>query len=371
MRVFFPQNVFGWALCVYGILFSSLSLDALEIGDPAPDFLLPATDGKIYSLKDFANAKVLVVVFTCNHCPTSQAYEDRLMAISGDYDSRNVALVAISSNDPLAFRMDELGYSAVDDSFEGMKVRAQIRGFEFPYLYDGADQKAALLYRPRVTPHVFVFGEDRSLFYSGRIDNAVDPAKANLKDLRVAIESVLKGKKIRTPTTKVFGCSIKWSDRRALAAKDLARLDREKVSLKALDDDTFLFLLENKSKLLRLFVVWSPDGENNMKEFDQLVEIHRRFRKRGLEIITIAAQNDFNEEKILSFLRERHASCRNYFRTRGVGELFDKLGAKPSAHPFIMLVKPGGDIPYRRAGDLDSLGLKRSILKVIGRNFSP
>ena len=97
---------------------------ALEIGYPAPDFLLPATDGKTYSLKDFAHAKVICVIFTCNHCPTSQAYEDRLIAISHDYAPRDLAAIAISPNDPLAFRMDELGYSAVEDTLDGMRLRA-------------------------------------------------------------------------------------------------------------------------------------------------------------------------------------------------------------------------------------------------------
>ena len=345
---------------------------AMEIGDPAPDFLLPGTDGKNYALKDFGGAKILVVAFTCNHCPTSQAYEDRLISIARDYAPGNVALVAISPNDPLAFRKDELGYSAVDDSLDGMKVRSHRKGFPFPYLYDGVDQNCSRAYLPRVTPHVFLFDQNRRLRYSGRIDNAVDPRKAHLHDLRSAIDHVLAGKPIRVPITKVFGCPVKWSDRRKLVARDLARLDRETVSLKRLDDDTLAFLLANKSKLLKLFFIWSPGQPNAEEAFPQLVEIHRRYRKRGLDIITIAAQESISEENTLDFLRLQHASCRNYLEDGDPNILLRKLGGKSSGIlPLAMLVAPGGDVRFRHEGTLDMLSLKRAILKVLGRNYSP
>ena len=109
----------------------------LAIGAPAPDFDLPGVDGRRYSLKDFASAPVLAVVFTCNHCPTAQAYEDRIQKLHDDYAGKGVALVAISPNDPKAVRLDELGYSDLSDSLEEMKVRADDKGFTFPYLYDG------------------------------------------------------------------------------------------------------------------------------------------------------------------------------------------------------------------------------------------
>jgi len=353
------------------VLWTTLA-SGLEIGAPAPPFLLPATDGKSYSLENFSEAKVFVVVFTCNHCPTSQAYEDRLISISRDFTARGVAFVAISPNDPLAFRRDELGYSAVDDTFGGMKIRAARKGFPFPYLYDGDEQTVSRAYAPRVTPHVFLFDQDRRLRYSGRIDNAVDKRKVHLQDLRSAIEHVLDGKKIRIPETKVLGCPVKWSEQRKLAAKDLARLNRESASLKGLDDDTFSFLLANKSKLLKLFFVWSPRHIDKDKEFARLVEIHRRYRKRGLDIITITAQNSVDEESVLMFLQRENASFRNYFREGSPDTLFQKLDARVDGSlPFVMLVEPNGRVTYRHAGSLDSLELKRSILQVLGRRFSP
>src|SRR5262245_5327085 len=109
----------------------------LAIGAGAPDFKLPGVDGRDYSLKDFANAKILVVIFTCNHCPTAQAYEDRIIKLAKDYKDKGVAVVAISPNDRRAVRLDELGYTDLSDSFEEMKIRAKDRKYGFPYLYDG------------------------------------------------------------------------------------------------------------------------------------------------------------------------------------------------------------------------------------------
>src|SRR5258705_2525686 len=118
----------------------------LKIGAKAPDFNLPGVDGKTYSLKDFADAKILVIVFTCNHCPTAQAYEQRIIKLHEDFKDKGVALVAISPNDPTAVRLDELGYTDLSDSFEEMKIRARERGYKFPYLYDGETQSTAKAY---------------------------------------------------------------------------------------------------------------------------------------------------------------------------------------------------------------------------------
>ena len=137
----------------------------LEIGDKAPDFQLPGVDGKQYALKDFADAKLLLVVFTCNHCPTAQAYESRIKQLHTDYKNRGVALVAISPNDDRAVRLDELGYTDVGDSLEDMKVRAKERGFAFPYLHDGETQKVSLAYGVVALPQVFLFDESRTLRY--------------------------------------------------------------------------------------------------------------------------------------------------------------------------------------------------------------
>ena len=130
---------------------------SLEIGAQAPDFDLPGVDGRNYKLSDFADAKVLVIIFTANHCPTAQAYEKRIMQLASDYKDKGVAVVAIMPNDPLAVRLDELGYSDLGDSFEEMKIRAKEHHFNFPYLYDGRTQEVSRAYGPVSTPHAFVY----------------------------------------------------------------------------------------------------------------------------------------------------------------------------------------------------------------------
>src|SRR5262249_1345138 len=118
----------------------------LSIGATAPEFKLPGVDGRDYTLKDLAAARLVLIVFTCNHCPTAQAYESRIAQLHADYKDQGVAVVAISPNDPKAVRLDELGYTDLGDSFAEMQLRAKERKFAFPYLYDGDTQKTALAY---------------------------------------------------------------------------------------------------------------------------------------------------------------------------------------------------------------------------------
>ena len=151
------------------------ALKPLPIGEAAPDFSLPGVDGRTYTLKDFAGAKILVVVFTSNHCPTAQAYEDRLKQLVTDYTPKGVALVAIQPNSTRGLRLDELGYTELGDSFADMKVRAREKEFNFPYIDDGETQKTARAYGCKATPHAFAFDADRKLRYAGRIDDSERP----------------------------------------------------------------------------------------------------------------------------------------------------------------------------------------------------
>ena len=143
----------------------------LAIGSAAPDFNLPAVDGRNYSLSSFSKAKILVVIFTCNHCPTAQSYEDRIIKLTADYADKNVSVVAIMPNDPKSLRLDELDFSDLCDSFEDMKTRAADKHFNFPYLYDGETEITSKAYGPVATPHVFVFDKNRKLRYTGRFDD--------------------------------------------------------------------------------------------------------------------------------------------------------------------------------------------------------
>src|ERR1700721_2957455 len=115
----------------------------LKIGSNAPAFNLQGVDGKYYSLSSFSRSRVLVVVFTCNHCPTAQSYEDRIIKLTADYSGKGVAVVAIMPNDPKSLRLDEMDFSDLGDSFEDMKIRAREKRFNFPYLYDGDRETAS------------------------------------------------------------------------------------------------------------------------------------------------------------------------------------------------------------------------------------
>ena len=251
-------------VCVVGALFAGATpaaadppgLKTLPIGAAAPDFRLPGVDGKEYALTDFAAARVLVVAFTCNHCPTAQAYEDRLIRLHEDYKDKGVAVAAVSPNDPLAVRLDELGYSDLGDSFEDMKVRAKGKKFPFPYLYDGETQKTSIAYGVLATPHVFVFDAGRKLRYVGRIDDA-EVKEVKSHDARNALDALLAGKPVPVETTRVFGCSTKWADKRADARRATERWDREPVQLEEIDEAGVAALAKNDGTKLLLVNVWA------------------------------------------------------------------------------------------------------------------
>ncbi|MGD8317169.1 MAG: thioredoxin family protein [Myxococcales bacterium] len=173
----------------------------MPLGTPAPPFTLPGVHGKMHSLDSFADAKVLVVVFTCNHCPYAQAAENRLIELQKEYEPRGVRFVAINPNDDEKYP---------DDSFEKMKKRAVEKGFNFPYLRDET-QAIARAYDAACTPDIFVFDKDRKLIYNGRIDdNWKEPDQVNRHDLREVLDAALEGRKVDFEHVPSMGCSIKW-----------------------------------------------------------------------------------------------------------------------------------------------------------------
>jgi peroxiredoxin len=173
----------------------------LQIGDPAPAFSLPGTDGRTYSLDGLADKPVLVVVFSCNHCPYVQAYEDRLIAIQQDYAGRGVQVVAINSNDDVHYP---------EDSFQQMAARAKARGFNFLYLRD-ASQATAKVYGATHTPQLFVFDRARTLRYTGKIDdNWQNPKGVTRRYLRDTLDALLSDRTPAEAQTHAIGCTIKW-----------------------------------------------------------------------------------------------------------------------------------------------------------------
>ena len=173
----------------------------LKIGDKAVDFSLPGVDGKVYSLNDFKNKKILVIIFMCNHCPYVQAYIERMKAVQNDYGVKGVQVAGINSN-------DEINYPG--DSFEKMIEFNKNRKLNFPYLRD-EDQTVASAYGAQCTPECFVFDAERKLRYHGRIDdNYKDENAVKTYDLRNAINALLHNQKVVIELTPAIGCSIKW-----------------------------------------------------------------------------------------------------------------------------------------------------------------
>jgi thiol-disulfide isomerase/thioredoxin len=343
----------------------------LAKGSAAPDFDLPAVDGRRYSLKDFASSRLLVLVFTCNHCPTAQAYEGRLQQLHDDYAKKGVAVVAVSPNDPTAVRLDELGYSDLGDSLEDMKLRAEERKFTFPYLYDGDTQAMTRKYGPVATPHVFVFDQARKLRFVGRIDDAENPAKTRVHDTRVAIDALLAGQPVPVEQTKVFGCSIKWANKGGWVDEGKKRWAEEAVSLTPTDAAGLRALARNESKKLRLINVWATWCGPCVIEFPDLVTIHRMYRGRDFEIVTVSADPPEKRDAALAFLKEKQASTRNYaFETGDPYAMIDAVDVEwQGALPHTMLVAPGGKVIYRSQGAFEPLALRRAIVNYIGRYY--
>lgn len=328
----------------------------LATGEQAPDFSLPGIDGKTYTLQSFKNAKVLVVVFLTNHCPTSQAYEDRMVKLTSDYAAKGVSVVAINPNNPASLRYDELGYSDVGDSFEDMKFRAKDRKFNFPYIYDGETEIASRKYGPVATPHIFIFDKDRKLRYNGRIDDMENPAKTpRTLDARNAIDALLAGKEIAVPVTKTFGCSIKWAEKKDWMAKAAIEWAKEPVRLDTITAPGIREVLKNKSDRLRLINLWATWCGPCVAEFSDLITLNRLYRDRGLELVTISVDDLANKDKALKFLQRKEASGTNYiYSDDDKYKMIEAVDPKwDGALPYTLIVDPDGKIVYAHQGAID------------------
>jgi peroxiredoxin len=345
-------------------------LKTLAIGSPAPDFHLPGVDGKTYSLADFAGAKVLVVIFTCNHCPTAQAYEGRIARLHADYRDKGVAVVAISPNDPAAVRLDELGYTDLADSFEEMKIRARDHQYAYPYLYDGETQATAKAYGVLATPHVFIFDPQRRLRYVGRFDDSeVKTIKSH--DAKNAVAALLAGESVPVATTRVFGCSTKWADKQADAQKSLARWNVEPVALAPIELDAVAKLARNETKNLLVVNLWATWCGPCVAELPELVTINRMYRRRGFQLVTISLDDLAKRDEALKVLQDNHVAVTNFILTSSdrdkLAEVLDQEW--PGPVPYTLVIAPGGKVLYRKTGQFDPLELKRAIVGYLGRTY--
>lgn len=345
----------------------------LAIGDAAPDFYLPDVSGKFYSLQSFEKAGVLVVVFTCNHCPTAQAYEDRLIKFTKEYKDKSVQVVAISPNSGLGLLLEECGYSDLNDSYEEMKIRAAHKGFNFPYLYDGDKHEASLKYGPVSTPHVFVFDKERKLQYAGRIDDKEKPGTGHAEDLIAAVEALLKNEAVKNPLTKTFGCSVKWAWKSDWVQKVNRDWEEKAVTLEEIDEGGIAGLLKNDTENLRLINVWATWCAPCVIEYPELVKLQRMYGNRNFEFVSISADNIENEDKVQEFLEKSNSAIANYISSiKDKYRLIESIDPEwDGALPYTILIEPGGKVIFKHQGIVDLLELKRKVAEhnLLGRYY--
>ncbi len=336
----------------------------LTIGSPAPDFCLPGIDDKTHCLKDYASAKVLVIAFTCNHCPTAQLYEQRIMKLVEDYQDKGVTMVAIEPNNPNAVRLDELGYTDVGDSLEDMKVRAAYRHFNFTYLYDGETQKTATAYGPSATPHLFIFDAERKLRYQGRVDNNTREPLVTTKDARNAIDALLAGKPVPVENTPSVGCSTKWMYKEASRQKELEKFEKMPVNLKPASQDDLKALRKNSTGKLLLVDFWATWCQPCREEFPEFETMYRMYGKRGFDLVTVSINYPDEQPGVLKALNSEHATSTNFIL--GSTDIYANLAAFDpkwnAAVPYTLLIRPDGEVVYKSQGTVDVVKLRRLII---------
>jgi peroxiredoxin len=354
-------------------LLQAEDIKTLETGATAPAFSLPGIDGKTYTLDSFRESKILVIIFTADHCPTAQAYEDRILKLYQDFHSRDVEIVLVSPNNPRAVCLEEIGYSDLGDSFEEMKIRASDKNFPMPYLYDGDKQEMAKAYGPETTPHVFIFDNQRKLRFCGRIDEMENPyEKATQHDTRNAIVALLEGKPVPVEKTKTFGCSIKWASKIEWRTKLDTDWKNKPVEVTEADINGIKDILSNKTNKYRLVNMWATWCGPCVIEFPEFVIMQRMYGARDFEFVSISTDGVKKKEKVLEFLKDKSAATKNYlYSSEDKYPLIEAVDKNwPGALPYTLLIAPGGEIVYAHQGVIDPLEVKKEIMKKIGRFFA-
>ena len=336
----------------------------LAIGSAAPDFDLPGIDGSNHKLADYASSPILVVVFTCNHCPIAQMYERRIAQLATDYADRGVSVVAIEPNDPKAITIDELDSSDMSDSLEEMRVRAQYKHLSYPYLYDGETQSVTDAYGPQATPHAFVFDSSRRLRYEGRVDNSYRSELVTTHEVRDAIDALLARREVAVKHTGVFGCSTKWKEKHAAQLEALRKIESQPVQLEMASAADLSKLRTNPGKKMLLVSFWATWCGSCLHEFPDVEDTFRMYTVRDFELVTVSANMPDEKNSVMRVLEKMHATSRNLlFNSNDTAALQAAFDPKwDSAVPYTVLISPEGKVLYQKQGSIDILELRRTIL---------
>lgn len=356
----------------------------LAIGAKAPDFNLPGTDGKSYSLSDFADSKYLVVMFTSNHCPDARCARQRINQFAADYKDKGVGFVAISGNNPEALQLWEYGYSVYGDSFEDMKQVAKEENFPFPYLYDGDKQEASRAYGALATPHCFLFGPERKLLYHGQFDNGRrNYGPAPRATLQEKVDTVLAGGKIEKPVERCYGCSTKWSWKKEMADKKRKEWNALPVTVAPITAEEVKNLAKNDTNRIRVINVWATYCGPCVAEFPELIDAYRRYQRRPFEFITISIDGKKDESKVLKFLQseqlplsphtakkmsegDKRSTNNFHYQSDDLDALADALDTKwQGPIPHTIVIAPGGEVLYRHTGHVDIVEMRRAVIQGI------
>jgi peroxiredoxin len=336
----------------------------LPLGSSAPDFSLPGVDGKIHRLADYGTSPILVIVFTCNHCPIAQMYEQRIQQLEADYRDRGVAVVAIQPNDPKAIRIDELDSSDISDSLDEMKIRVAYKDLHYPYLYDGETQSVTRAYGPQATPHLFIFDRYRKLRYEGRMDNSYRKELVNSPDARNAIDALLANREVPVKKTGVFGCSTKWQEKEASRIASLRKIEEQPVTLDMATATDLKTLRSNPAKHMLLVSFWATWCGACIDEFSDLQDTYQMYKVRDVDLVTVSANMPDEKVGVLKMLGKKHATSRNLLfasdDTAALETAFDP--AWESAVPYTILLDADGKVLYKNLGSVDILELRRTIL---------
>jgi len=362
----------------------------LKIGEKAPDFTLPATNGKTYSLGDFADQDVLLIYFTGTHCPTSNGVWPRLNKLIGEMKDESFGVVAINPNHNDGIRPDEYSYTTYDESFEDSKRYAEDLKWTFPFLYDGEKQQTPRAYGCLATPHVFIFDKERNLRYKGSFDDSKfkDPATVKKHYATDAVRAILGGTEVKTKVTRPVGCSTKWREKKAAVAKDEADWNAKPAVVNEITVDEVKKLRTNGTDKVRLINVWATWCGPCKEEMPHLSAINRKFSRRKFEVITIAtdelkdkeaaetflgAHNMVFGKKIEQSLKKEGRVTNNYlYNAANNDELAAALDPEwKGAVPYTILVNTKGEILYRHSGKIEYKEVETAVLKELTTYWQP